>query len=290
MAKRNRKYIQRELARQVWARYRLAFQVVAVYYIMLTTLIILTAHFKIPLHHDAMATSATFWLKLLIMFYYAMPVVLAMIFAFLFRPVWPHFRNIVLIIFIVHGALSLGSYAVRQQYLADLRDNLHQCQLADLKINVVRHRLGDRDRDGLIDKAEVFAEIDAGDFPDGNYGISAWLTQHQKRLPESFLGVVKFSVRDGKAKIFQLHYEFNPQRFNAYFARGPLDIGLSMHRYVRVDRKARKVLSLTRWSPFLRATTWDGRDPQIIDHLINLQEFPKVDSFELLPLGLPAKR
>lgn len=266
----------------------LIFRVLVVYVFALVMLVVLTAHFNIPLYagsgEDRFPSA---WLWLLMFSYYAMPVILAALFAWNFRPFWRNFRNLLVTILVVQLVYSLFAFAVRYQYLEKWKQGIHESRISRLDVNWFKHRFFDTDKDGLIDLVKFESRVDSRYLPPGEYFLRAAVAQKEKELSGGDLGVFRFRVRPEAREFAYPKYQFDPQPLMPHYESGPFDVNVRLLKVVIRDREAERVLTLTRWAPFVRYTTWDGRDPQISENVIPVEKKERVDSFYIMPLDPP---
>ncbi len=230
------------------------------------------------------------WRDVLVFFYYGLPVLLALIFGLLFRPFWPHFRNLIVAVFVVQMFYSLGVYGVRWRYV-DRRRRAESALKGRLRLKILstRHRLLDRDADGLVDKIEIFVHAAMRGFPPGRYQVYAEVSQKGMTLPRGRIGAVSLTLRDGGPRDFKMRFTCDPRPWAAYYAGGAFSVGLGVLQAVPVGEDGERIVAWSRWSPFLRTTSWTGKDPEIRDRVVTLAVLPEVDRFALLPVRLPVR-
>ncbi len=255
---------------------------VFVYFLILLSFVILTSHFNIPLYHQTpWIAMPSPWLWVVFFVYYFAPVVWGVIFGITLPPFWRGFRNFWATILIVQIVASGAIATVREEYLQKRADRIHQARRATLKTRFFREERFDDNKDGWTDRIEFFVELDFKNFLEGRYVVEAFVTQYRQPLPHGKIGKAEFEFLPEGQKTLRARFRVNPQHFRSYFQSGPFEVNLTLAKKVILDEEARFLLSVTRWSPFLRETGWDGQDPRIREEVIPLGEIYGVGHFEM---------
>ena len=267
------------------SRSRLMKQVIFLYFLTLLGLIFVTIKFGIPLEQGGgdVASPAP-WLSIIKTYYYVIPVVLAFVFGLFFRPFWRNFRNLLVTIFLIHLFFSLVIYATRYGYLQKQHVDIARSKIAELKILDLKKVFIDENKDGVLDQIKVTISVDYNGFLEGHYALSALLTQGGQEFPQNSLGMTLFEVGEGPLKLAQIIFKSDPQVFKSLWGQGDFDIDLILQKKVFMDSKGKMILSVARWAPFFRYTSWGGADPKIHSDIVELNRFEGVDTFFLLPI------
>jgi len=251
----------------------LILQISFIHFVILLSFITLTIKYDIPLYIGSDGFKPTPWLGFIQFLYYGLPVLLAFSFAALFRPFWPQIRNLLVVILVVYTCYSVLSYYLRSDHLKWIDNHTHRTKLANFKIEQFTHRFEHINKAGLIDKVAFHAVVDASEFTSGSYGITGYLIQKGKPLPNNYLGVAKFVIKDEALKKFNLRFEVNPQVYNDYFDRGSFEVEIRVIKYLPVTKRGEEILKYTRWSPFFQANNlgWKRyRDYRENDRVTNI--------------------
>ena len=227
------------------AKIPLAGRIVMVYYLILVSLVVLTIQSGQPLDfkRDGVPFS---WVDVIKFTYYVLPLLLAVFYGIIFRPFWPRFRDLLVLILVIHGVYSIFVYSCRVAYFERLKNETFKLRLAEYSLYRVQHRMLDTTKDGLIDRVEFRAKLDAADFPPGNYIVYAKVTQRGQEFPDSLVGRFPFQIFPTKQKPFQISFAANPQLFESYYESGHFDLNLGLQRVVGVDEAGHWLLALSR--------------------------------------------
>ncbi|MFA5260361.1 MAG: hypothetical protein WC450_03945, partial [Candidatus Omnitrophota bacterium] len=209
------------------SRIPLAGRIVMVYYLVLVSLVVLTIQSGQPLHFKRDEVPVG-WLDVIKFTYYVLPVLLAVIYGAIFRPFWAKFRDLLVIILVIHGAYSVFVYSCRVAYFERLKNETFKLRLAEYSLYGVQHRMLDTTKDGLIDRVEFRAKLDAAEFPPGQYVIYAKITQRGQEFSDSVIGRFPFQIFQTRQKPFIIQFAANPQLFESYYESGHFDLNLGL--------------------------------------------------------------
>lgn len=265
------------------SRIPLAGRIVIVYYLVLVSLVMLTLQSGQPLHFNRDEVPVA-WLDVIKFAYYVLPVLLAVIYGIIFRPFWAKFRDLLVIILVIHGTYSVFVYSCRVLYFERLKNETFKLRLAEYSLYGVQHRMLDTTKDGLIDRVEFRAKLDAAEFPPGQYIVYAKITQRGQEFSDGIIGRFPFQIFPTQQKPFMIQFAVNPQLFESYYESGHFDLNLGLQRVVGVDDAGHWLLAMSRWSPFIRFTSWDGEDPAVQNAVLDLDYREKLDAFYVMPL------
>src|SRR3989338_5233589 len=253
-------------------QYRSVIWVVVIYFAILITLIQLTMRLGLPITvNNLSAPRFSPWFWILIFTYYGLPVVIALLAGYAFRPFWRVARDVFWAIILIHGVYSFLAFVFLADYYDEYSYNMRESYSGDLKIEKFKQEKIDKHQDGIIEKIRFKTMFDVSDFAGGQYLISLYLTQFNKKLPGN-LGVYKFIVTDHGEEFLNIDFSFNPQRYNQYFVRGPLDVNIELKKIISVDDEGQHIASICRWAAFYRPVSWAGEDTRIQDNIIALQQ------------------
>ncbi|HQP11678.1 MAG TPA: hypothetical protein PK470_02840 [Candidatus Omnitrophota bacterium] len=265
------------------SRIPLAGRIIIVYYLVLVSLVVLAIQSGQPLQVQREDVPVSL-LDVIKFTYYVLPVLLAVMYGAMFRPFWAKFRDLLVLVLVIHGAYSVFVYSCRVAYFERLRNETFKLRLAQYSLYGVQHRMLDTTKDGLIDRVEFRAKLDAAEFPPGQYIVYAKVTQRGKEFSDSVIGRFPFRIFPTNQKPFIIQFASNPQLFESYYESGYFDLNFGLQRVVGVDESGYWLLALSRWSPFIRFTNWNGEDPAVQNAVLDLDYREKVDSFYIMPL------
>ncbi|MDP2654380.1 MAG: hypothetical protein Q8Q08_10165 [Candidatus Omnitrophota bacterium] len=267
---------------------RLAVRVGTVYFLTLMLAAVMTEKYAIPLRYADNGTP-TAWLQILLLFYYGVPVLMAALFGICFRPFFRNFRNLALLIFMIHLAYSFVVYLVRNDHAKKSEGDAALRASGRLRVAAVNHAARDGNKDGRIDDVEIFSELDLSDFAGGEYRIEAFLTQDSHPVSEKPFGTLRGRLGSGKVKRFPVRFSFDPQPLEAFFYRGPVDINFRLIKIRKPDDKMLQIITWSRWAAFLRPFAWGEEDSLGSPREIDLGTVRNVHSIFLMPVQFPAR-
>jgi hypothetical protein len=259
-------------------------QVVFVYYVILIGFVWLTVRVDAPLYQGAWVRFPSPWLWTLWALYYIIPFFLALLFGILFRPFWLSLRNVLVTIFIIHGLYSVVMFGIRYHYLQKYEADVHATRLLRLDNFQVSHDMSSPGSDGLIHRITFLGTFDLSQYPHGQYTIFTEITQNGNLVPGGDLGAYDFILKEGSPRDVRVLFESHPQDYQDHFGRGNFEVNAGIQRIFSVDEDGKKILAFTRWAPLIRYTSWDGRDPEIYDDVLDIDYITGVDRFSLIPL------
>ena len=261
----------------------LTFQIIGIYYVTLFGLLFWAVDgWGGLVTLSSLAGSRIFVIQL---YYYVIPLALAAIFGFLFRPFWAHFRNLLLGILILQAAYSFVVYCLRYNYVQVKRTQLQQSRLQKMNALAFRHRFLDKNHDGLVDAVQFAGYVELPGFQPGEYFVRPVLTQKAKRVTTAkFSGNEKLIIAEQSPAPFFIRFEVNPQDFADLLGQADFELNLALQKSLSLDSQGRKLLVLAQWSPYLRTTSWIGEDLDVQDMIADVDYVARVDAFSLLPL------
>ncbi len=86
------------------------------------------------------------------------------------------------------------------------------------------------------------------------------------------------SFREAPA-VFEIRSRANFAQNQINFTQGELELNVGIRKVVALDEYRKRVVFLSRWAPFLRGTSWDGKDPDITVTTVDLDLVRRVDVF-----------
>jgi len=256
-----------------------------VYVLIAVGVVLIMLLFKAPLlAGDSWLRWPSIWLWIVYGVYYALPVLLAVVYGAVMRPFWTRFRDLIVSILLVQLVYSVGIHVWREVYLHRRNEQAYQTKVAEPFVYEAKHGFVDQDKDGVIEKIKCRVKIDMDEYPDGAYTVNAHLSQVDRQLSRRVIGAGDAVLREGGGRDQTLIYQFDPRTHAPYFQAGPFFLGIEINRVFQEDREARWLTALGRWSPFFRSTRWDGTDGDIDYQLIPVADIDRIDSFSLMPL------
>ncbi|MCR4336739.1 MAG: hypothetical protein NUV91_02895 [Candidatus Omnitrophica bacterium] len=262
----------------------LLIEIVAIYFLCLAGAAYLVVHFQTPLYDSS--GHPTLLIYIFEAYYYVIPLILALLFGFLFRPFWENSRNLLFIIVSFHLFYSATVIMYRSPHVDARYEELHRSRLAMLQVREVKHLLFDEDKDGFIERVAFRALVDVSEFPRGKYTIYMTLAQRGQPLPDGEIGFYEFEIAPDTQKLFYVKFATDPQKFADYFERGDLEVNLGIEKTLTITEKAAQVLKFSRWTWFPRLTRWDGQDLDLNEGYVELDLAEKAHTFYILPIKL----
>lgn len=225
------------------------------------------------------------WLWLLLFAFYGLPLILGLGVGSILEPLFVNFRNIYLTILVIQGAYSFVAYQMHSRYAENWERHKAKVENKAAYLKSLSHQFEDQDADGVIEAIVFNALLDFESYPEGDYRIKLSLSQGNNMLPGNFNSTL-IKLEKGGARLVAAQFKVDPRPYEGYFARGALDANLHVQRYFTLDKEGKRVLTICRFAPFYRATSFSGEDPILRDETLNLQTFRNADRVELLPLNL----
>jgi len=133
-----------------------------------------------------------------------------------------------------------------------------------------------------MDRVEFSGMFDVMDLLPGKYVLQAIVSQNGQDLPENPAANIENQLRPGVTN-YKIRFSISLGNYQKYFRNGPLDLDINLQKMWQVGPRGKKILSFSRWAPFLRATDWDGEDPGFKDRVQDLGLRVRVGNFYLLP-------
>jgi len=257
-------------------RSALVFKIVCVYY---ATLLGFIAYVVYTQRFWSGGIFPASWQTALVCLYYLAPLLIAFVFGLLFRPFWNHFRDLLMSIFLVHLLYSIGIYGWRQAYLNERQEVITQSSLAEIRAESFSHRLLDNDHDGRVDEVALWGRLNVRELPPGRYITGIVLSQGNELISDGL--VAKSGFQKGDKGEVDLKFSFDPRRYGQRFEH-PVRMDLYIYRVVEVSEEAEQITWFSRWTPFLRTTSWQGQDQDFYGDLVRIEIIYGVDSVKLL--------
>jgi len=229
------------------------------------------------------------WRYLIYGVYYGLPFILGIGLGLTFKPLWRHFRNIVVIIFTIHLLYIFALYMLRYNIAVKWSREIRQTQLGHLGVKNFTHNVVDENKDGFVDKISFQMQFDTSGLAPGDYKAWVTLAQEGGSLPNGKVDVYHLHVVQKGSSLMNPHFEVKAQPLNQYFEEGPIAVDIKITKDIALTERMKRVLFFSRWAAFLKATSWEGHDPEIYDQTIEVQTLRSVGSFYLIPIHLPRK-
>jgi hypothetical protein len=261
--------------------------VVLAYFLVLAGLVAVTEVWDLRLWSGMMFFAGpTPWHQFVLIFIYAAPFVIALVFAVPRRPAWRAFLAVVVPIFLVHGAFGALAAQLRAAYLTEWREDERLAKAAKLTPGTFTHEELDGTGDGLVDSIVISGDLKAENLPPGHY--QAWGGLFQGTPPtiaDSFPlhEVILAEMMNGPVA---LRFEADPQHLREASSRGPLTLDIELQKWRKPDLKGQLILSLCGWAAFFCPTPRGGGDRDIHSDQIDLARFAGVYGFSLDPAGI----
>ena len=255
-------------------------QITAVYFFLVAGYILLVEKLSLSLA----STPSDPWYALLLVLYYFLPFVLALMFGMVFPPLWMRLRNLWLSILVIQFLLSAGLFIKRNNYLNQRFEILNSSKRCSFVIGPFRHELHDDNQNGQIDTVQFAGEIEVSNCASGEYLLYGDLSQGGKPIADTEIIIHKFKIRGGEKKLLKLSFRGGVSRFKKYFGNDEFQLNIGSRRLLPLDKEGEKILFYCRWAPFFRVASWQGEDPELKDKIIDLKYFTAVDSFAIIPL------
>jgi len=266
------------------ARLLLAVEIAMIYFLCAGSLVFTIIKYQVPL--TAGDPGSLVLLRLLWFVYYGLPLFFAALFGLVVKPFWCNFRNLLVFILFVQVLYSFGAFLYRLEYLQQRADQLYSTRQAKVRVFGAKHLLQDNNQDGAIDNVQFSASMDVEALTLGSYEIYAQITQKGMTFPDGIMGKIPLVLAVPMAQPIRINFQKDPRIFEPYYDSGPFDINVGVRKFIPVDPQGLKVQSITRWSPFIRTTRWDGSDPDIGEHTEDIANARVVDRFMIMPLKL----
>lgn len=268
---------------------RLTIWIIGIYYLVLVGLVfcLVAADAQAVIRLTGVPQYSQDWQLLIYGVYYVFPVIFGVGFGLTFKPFWRNFRNVTVIIFILHFLYSGIVYVVRLNAEAQWQENIHLSGLGQLSARNFRSQFIDEPLDGFIDKIHVDMEADTSRLNPGAYSLTVHLFQAGQPLPDGKVDVYKFEVGEKGNSIIPLSFDLAAGPLNKYFTNGSIDIDLELKKTLMVPAYVSAIIFGARWAPFLKTVSWEGYDPVLKDQVLDIQKIKKVGSFYLIPINPP---
>lgn len=263
----------------------LAMQIIVIYCFCVAALVWIVLKYQVSFAPGLPDT--VYWLSLVRFIYYVLPVFLAVIFGLVIRPFWPNFRNLLIGIIVLQLLYGFFASLYRLGYLQLYGNEIHQSRKARVRLMSTQHELADKNHDGQIDYLFLSGRLDIEDLPAGDYQIYATISQKGQSFPDGLMGVSPVKITKPETKPIKVNFQKDPRVFEPYYNRGEFEFNIGVKKIVPLNMKAHKVLSITRWAPYFRTTSWDGYDPDINEEKLEIDYLAGVDRFAIMPLKIP---
>ncbi len=275
------------------ARIVLTLRVVTVYFFIVFSVVFSIEYYKASFYRGEWCTWPTGVMLLIWFLYYGVPVVLASIFGFLFRPFAKSFRNIFFAILIIQLFFSFILMMLRWDYLRNFK-NKNQWKKSDsIKIEKLTPQFYDRNQDGLIEEIKLNGVFDFAKMRPGEYLLDSATVPGGSLSPFVIDGggtftITKTGIENKIIKEFTVIARKDlgavldkPQNFQVKFL---------LFRIVSIDEYGKKVLAAARWAPFLRMTDWEGADKEIYADWLLLDSKTDPQVFSMRAAGISKKQ
>ncbi len=286
------KVLRHSFSRDDQSRLILAFEIVALYFLIVVGVVGAIVYFNPPLYRGEWYAWPTGLMLLIWFLYYGAPLILASIFGFLFKPFAKSFRNIFFAILIIQLFFSFILMTLRWDYLQNFNNKNRWKKSDRISIEKITPRQFDRNQDGYIEEIRLDVVFDFTRLRPSDYLLHAAIVPGGSVSAFIVDGGGEFSiVKTGGENKFEREFIVAPRT-----DLGPLPIGLQnfqlkflLFRIVMIDEYGKNILAFTRWSPFLRSTHWDGSDPEIYEDWRPLDNKITPDVFSMRAPVLPQK-
>ena len=245
----------------------------------------MTIRSGVPLTDGIGPRGSRLWLDLILIYYYVLPPVLAVILGMMFRPFWPNFRNFLVTIFVIHGLYSFVVSVIRHQYLMQRQAEFDSGQSTDIQLKSVRHELTDRNGDGVLNELNIYADIDLAQLQPGRYDMKAVLVKGDNPVLHGELTAPAFDVVAGSSGNMAVHFVSDFEAINPSYRQTVFDVDFQLNKEPIADYQLEKILAFSRWAPFFRETAWNGSDPQFRDASRTIAEWVSADKVVYQPYG-----
>lgn len=257
-------------------RIYLTARAVVFYFLLVGAVIGTIINAETPLTHDIV------WIIKFL--YYVLPLILAFIFSYLFRPFWKSFRNILFAILIIQFLYSFGVSMMRWDYLQKQSDKNHWKKSDRIKVTKHNAKYFDRNSDGFLDELVLDLTMDFTKIRTGDYLLHGVIVPGASFAPFSIEGGGEFKITErGEKNILVRSFVITPR---SDLGRIPYEmknfqVKLMLFRVLTVDEYGKKLLQFARWSPFLRETNWHGEDKAIYGDWVLLNDVTSPDVYTL---------
>lgn len=270
------------------ARVLLTAGILVIYIITVIAVALAIDHFNPSLYNGEFYTFPNVLMLSVWFLYYVAPVILAVIFGLVFRPFWPSFRNLLLAILTVQLLVSFTFAMMHWEYLQKFQKQNRWKRNDRLRLVELAPKQYDLNEDGFLDQITVSPIFDFTKIHPGEYVLHAAIVPGGGFSP--FLidggGTFKIVTRGPRAenkitKDFTIKPRSDRGTDVTTWEEKTFQIKFMLFRVATVDEKGKKLLRLTRWSPFLRTTDWEGGDPKITGDMILLDTLTTTEAFTL---------
>lgn len=268
------------------ARVFLAANILVIYVLTVVASALAIDHFQAPLFTGDLDKTPNILMLSIWFLYYAAPLILASIFGILFRPFWPSFRNLLVAILTIQFLFSFTVCMLRWDYLRKFNANNLWRKNDKIKVLDLDPKHYDLNEDGFLDQIKLSPVFDFTKIRPSEYVMDAALVPSGGSSPFTIDGGGAFVVseRGDKNKITK-DFVIKPRTDHGtavhLYQDASFQVKFLLFRVVTIDKKGKKLLGFTRWSPYLRSTTWQGSDPQIFADMILLNNKTTTEKFTL---------
>jgi len=258
--------------------------VVLAYFLVLAGLVAVTEVWDLRLWSGMMFFAGpTPWHQFIFIYVYAVPFVIALVFAVPRRPAWRAFLAVAVPIFLIHGAFGALAALLRTAYLAEWREDERLTRAAKLTPGAFAHEELDESGDGLVDRIVFSGDLEAEKLPPGHYRAWGGLFQGAPPAIAGALPLQDVILEEMTNGPVALRFEADPQDLREASSRGPLMLDIELQKWRAPDRKGRLILSICGWVTILCPTPRGGTDHDIHSDQIELARLEEVYSFNLDP-------
>jgi hypothetical protein len=268
--------------------------VLGLYFVALVGLVAVTLALEIPLSEgEGFLVFPSPWSLLLGFSYYLAPPLIALGFGWLLRPFARNALTLWLAILLVQGGYSLAAIMLRAGLAADWEADRLASSAAIHKLVEAGHELHDDDGDGLIDRVALDGRVRTLGLPQGDYRVTAILTEAPPGQRRRSAGPMKFprgaSASNSKASgplDLAFAFDLSASGLRELAAAGPMTLQVEVAKWRRPDDTARTILTLCAWAPFACPTSHSGRDPAIHQEILILRRFENLGEVALAPADI----
>ncbi len=266
------------------ARLVLSLQVVGFYFLTVACVIGAIIHYDMPLYKGEGYRWPTAVMFVVWFLYYVAPLILAVIFGFLFRPFGKSFRNIFFAIFLIEICYSFVVGMLRWEYLQNFK-NTKQWKKSDrIRIAKVTPSYFDRNQDGFIEEIRLNVDFNFAWIRPGQYQLQANIFPPALVASFGLKGGGKFEIAKLTAEsILTKEFILTARHDRQGGAEQVVDfqVAFSLSRIVAIDQYGKRVLTYARWAPFLRTTDWQGIDKEIHGDVLVIDQRILPDVFSM---------
>jgi hypothetical protein len=263
---------------------KLALLITLVYFVTLASLILVVHKMELTVPAKQTFILPLQWTILLNFTYYVLPFLMAVMFGVMFRPFWRNVRNVIFLIFTIHFIYSVWIYINYYTLWVDWRKRIDYAEESHIQVNSVTHKFFDETSDGLVDRVALSGEFDVSNLSPGKYQMDTFVTQRGERLPNGRIDSYHFTVNLNSGKTFKRQFQMRTGQYKSSLDRGAIDVDITLRKEIHRGDLIHKIINLSRWSAFFRATTWDGQNKDFEEKNLLIHEMNAIDSFSLIPV------